>query len=246
MRQLILPDNYRKEMEGWKKDCPFVFIGITTYKGELNYRLSNILMLWMARAMSKKTFKFTTAVCANHTPLDSARNSLVRKFFNEYPESTHFCLIDDDIMPFDNTLETLLDLDLDIVSPLIFTIKHDEEEVACPAPLVFRRGENGLELKCDLEGVVETDSIPGGFFVAKKKLMEDIRKPAFKYDYDADGVKTRGTDEYFTDRIIEAGYKMHVHSDLIVEQGLRIGGASFNMAMIRMADKLSKMGVGSA
>jgi hypothetical protein len=225
-----------------KQDRPNIFIAITTVNEFIFYGLAEVLIQW---AVSSE-FDFAVNFIAREKPLDSARNMIVNRFLSMDAENfTHLCMIDNDIKPKPDTMTRLLAADKDVICPLIFSLRNDENaQTTHPIPLIFKKiNDNGdMQITTDVEGIAETANIAGGFMLIKREVIENVKKPAFRYGYKQDGVVNCGTDTYFSKAVEEAGYKLFIDTAAEADQVGLVSLISYNNALIDCAEKFSRRG----
>ena len=209
-----------------------------SWDGKVSIGLLNVVHKW-AR-------KFDIVLqTANHlVPLDYARNWGIAKFLQT--DCTHFLGVDTDIVPVGECLERLVEENKDCISPVIFTTKPDthpdidikKDAVPVPVPIIFRKTSKGLRIiPPNGKKLMDVDLAPGGMFLVKRKVIESIKKPAFKYKYHRNGVVIGGTDVYFSERLQKHGYKIHIHTKVFAEQWIDIGAKSINDTMVRYSPR---------
>jgi len=213
-----------------------VFIHIPTLDSKVELGLMIACITWC------RNVKISVNGSVHQIPLDHARNTAVDYFLEKKTDCTHFCGIDSDMLPTPGLLEALLLCNKDVIAPLIYTVKPDCDPtnpknvpVPVPFPIVCERKNGKLKPKAPPQRPVifESDLLPGGFYLVKRRVIEKLRKPAFRYKYDRKGYLAGGTDNYFSERIQEAGFKIHVHAGLHADQNVTIGAAMFNDTMAR-------------
>jgi hypothetical protein len=196
------------------------FIHIPTMDGRVECGLLQAVACWA------KWLPMSINQSMHMVPLDYARNHAINDFLDA-KDCTHFLGIDEDIIPFPGTLEAMLTADVDAIAPLIY-------------PIVCERRNGGMKPKMfSSKELVEVDLIPGGMYLLKRRVVEKLRKPVFKYKYDRRGYLKGGTDRYLSDGIKKAGFKMHVHPVVRCEQTVIIGANSFNDTMNRYCTRRS-------
>lgn len=138
-----------------------------------------------------------------------SRNSLLEHHFHNDPNWTHVFFIDSDIVPPQDALKKMLELDADIatgVYPLFMSTGVFWS--------VSDKNDDWIPIIKDLpKEPVETKSCGGGCLLIRREVLVDIKWPWFKTEYqeiylnEGKGIKV-GEDVYFCKKAIDKGYKI--------------------------------------
>lgn len=94
---------------------------------------------------------------------------------------THYLFIDSDIEVKVEDIKRLLNYNLDIIS----AVYKSRESEYCYVGGLFKRDKNGiidaLKMKTDSEGLMEVDWVGAGCLLIKKKVLENLPFPWFRY-----------------------------------------------------------------
>jgi len=144
------------------------------------------------------------------SPIDRARNYLVSEALKH--DATHIWFIDTDQVIPKGTLEALLDMDGDIVSPLYF-------EKGIPYWPCFRIWDkNGNYRRTNhikWNDYMEIDGVGMGCSLIKAKVFKKVRKPWFKWVVKG-GESVLGEDLYFCKKAKNAGFKILLNTHFVV------------------------------
>ena len=151
-------------------------------------------------------------------PVDAARNEIVELFLQS--DCEYLLMIDADMSddPDYLTAPRFLDLasyDKDIIGPIMLMYK-DEDVV--PIVLVYDEKAEGLKvMKSFILGqVLECDAIGSGVMMIKRRVLEKLEPPYFKYLMDEKTGKLKlGQDFYFCQKAREAGFHVYTHTGIM-------------------------------
>lgn len=197
---------YRRKWSGdkaWVHDNhPSVFVALPCVDGFVWNELALHCMAWLKDRdmnISVRPYPFMA-------PLDSARNTAVYNFMQDYYDYIFFC--DADVVPPPDAIHRLILHGKDIVGALCLTFRHDDQGVPFPYPAAFKRNHEGYKIHYgkDLE---EVDVIGGGAFLVSRRVFEAIKRP-FAFTYDEYGRVEHSEDFYFCMKAKEAGFKIYM------------------------------------
>jgi len=176
--------------------------------------------------------RFTVRTLAGLKGYDFVRNCAVQSFMaGDYDR---LWMIDDDIMPTEDVF-ALLDVDADIVAPLMPTLKWDMGENTFNFHVAYAAGRysdiNDLSTAVDIDisggGVVDVDMVGTGCTIIRREVLEDPRmcydasdleddepRPIFRYHRKSNGAHKRGEDEDFCVRAKLLGYSVKLHTGI--------------------------------
>lgn len=201
---------FYKFREKWKDQKelgykPRIFIAIPVVNGYVRHELSVRLIEWSHDPEMTVSIKYYPGL----SPLDHARNRAVKDFLEDYWD--YFMMIDADTVPPQNCLRELLGADKDVVCPLVFTFKVDDKGIPFPIPVANRYDENGAYRPYyEGNGVTETDTITGGCFLIKRKVLEQLERP-FYFTYHKNGIVEYSEDFIFSQQAQKLGYKLYTN-----------------------------------
>lgn len=168
-----------------------VCIAIPTVDGNIYYGLAILLIKWA----SQKTIPVEILVQPFFSPVECARNEIVRRFL--LSDCTHLLMIDDDIVPPEDTLERLLFHDKMIagaVCPVVYP-KNGKLEFAFNA---YHKENDGsyTPLINASSALHSVDAIGTGCTMFKREIFEHS-KLLFQTLLDDTGKKWQGEDLNF-------------------------------------------------
>lgn len=167
--------------------------------------------------------------------VDLARNTIVKHFLGQ-PTFDRLWMIDEDITPEEDVFQ-ILDLDADIVAPMMPVMKFERSEGKFSFDLAYAAGNftdiNDLstEVEPDLTKgkPVEVDMVGTGCTVIRRAVLEDKRMwfndddleegdppPVFRYHKKSNGSHRLGEDADFSVRARKLGYKIMLHTGVFV------------------------------
>lgn len=199
--------NKFREKHNLKEKKPKVFISIPCVDGQVNYRLAIRLIEWSHDPEIQVKIQFYP----NLVPLDNARNKAVKEFLEDYYD--YFMHIDDNIIPPPNALREMLEADKDIIAPLCFTMKQDDEGFWFPLIVAHRYNKDGKYEPYYGKGIEETDIVTGGCHLVKREVMEKLERPYY-FTYHKNGLVEYSEDFVFSQQCQKLGYKMFTHYGL--------------------------------
>jgi len=154
---------------------------------------------------------YATSVCPMHnfTPAASARNILCKKVLEleEYPD--WICMIDNDMDPPYNLLDTVKDAPADagIVVPEFSMFNQTEKKLTlCWSPDIPEYDGHPIKLDIGFHRLVKCGT--GAIFI-KPEAFRNIAYPYFTYVYNEDGMQTGTEDIAFCEKAIKAGVKIY-------------------------------------
>lgn len=137
---------------------------------------------------------------------------------------THLYFMDYDVVPPPNTLQKLLGYDLPIVAGIYPMLVNDKLawsfKVGGDAGGKVGYGWYYLD-KSLPKGLTKATAVGGSTLLVKREVFEKIERPWFKMVYKAIDEKGRcydyAEDEYFSKKVIEAGYDIMVDPTIICD-----------------------------
>lgn len=169
-------------------------------------------------------------------PVDANRNEMVKSFL-EKEEAEWLLMIDNDIVPPTNILEMVLH-DEPVVSA-VCTIKKGP----VPSPTVMKEeGDSYRQIninevvdEMDEEGLIEVDGVGTGALLIRRDVLEDMKPPWFKFQYNEYGGLKLGEDFYFSRRCQQNDVPMHVDTNIITSHFKKLDLTEYanNVAEIR-------------
>lgn len=157
-------------------------------------------------------------------PHDTARNWCVKKFLEE-TDATHIFFVDSDVIPPKDALEKLLAADVDVISGAYPIKKMNQNESRIEtvyALFSFKDGDDNLYPIKSGSGIAEIDRAGAGCLLIRRNVFDEISKPYFKWQYDAEGLMERGEDMEFCKKVKEAGIPIHAHFDVVCQHSKEI------------------------
>lgn len=143
---------------------------------------------------------YTVSVNMRHMqPVDANRNEIVKSFL-EKEDAKWLLMIDDDIVPPVDILK-MAEHDKPVVSA-VCTIKKGQ----VPQPVVLREsGDNFEQINIkdavntiDDDGLLPVDGVGTGCLLIRREVLEEMRPPWFKFEYNEYGGLKLGEDLYFS------------------------------------------------
>lgn len=200
---------------------PFrVLVGIPTM-GAVQPNLVAVLLRWAREFKDDEvSFYFTYRV----SPVDRARNQIVKFFLEEPSNFTHLLFIDSDTVPPVDALRRLLSHDQPMVSGLTPILhwnqvaKHwdtfdncfthqDTDDAGKPTATHVAERHTGLQqiFRCGSSCVL-----------IKREVFEALTKPHYEFLYNEDRTQhTRSEDIHFCDNVRAAGFTIHADTDVV-------------------------------
>lgn len=183
--------------------------------GDITTDLVGRLLLWQGEFKNRITFYMPT----NFTPVDAARNDIVREFLaGDY---THLWQIDADTIPPTWALRSLLSADVDIITGATPAMRRNTEGEWSPALMTMKKVERDgkvVHLSYRGHGIESIERTGGSCLMLKRHVVEDMlaRGPLFVTLMEPDYLKKKvGEDIYFSDRAIAEGYKIYANYNVI-------------------------------
>ena len=209
---------------------PSVFISVPCYDGKINHELTLRLIQWSHDPNFTCTIKFYPYLA----PLDNARNLAVKDFLEGYWDRFFHC--DNDIVPPENCITELLKVDKDIIAPLCFTIKHDDDNTPFTIPVAMKYDENHQYRPYYGKGIEEVDAMTGGAFLIKREVFEKIDRP-FAFTYHKNGIVEYSEDFYFSQQCQKLGYKLYTHFGIVTKHIKEIDCSGINQLCLKIQNE---------
>jgi GT2 family glycosyltransferase len=147
-------------------------------------------------------------------PLPHARNMQVHRFLKS--SCTHLFTLDSDCIPKPGTIQKLLARDLPVVVAPHATVVGEEVGV-----MALDRVPDGYRQHRPMSGFQKCDAVGGSGILVRREVLEELGPPWFMFEYDQNGLLSKGEDFYFSDRLKAAGYEIWV--DFALTQRHRVG-----------------------
>lgn len=152
-------------------------------------------------------------------PVDANRNEMVKSFL-EKEDAEWLLMIDNDIVPPVDILK-MVEHDEPVVSA-VCTIKKGD----VPQPVIVRdNGDNYRQVNIqeavdeidDETGLLQVDGVGTGALLIRRDVLEDMKPPWFKFQYNEYGGLQLGEDFYFSRRCQENNVPMYVDTTMITQ-----------------------------
>lgn len=157
------------------------------------------------------------------SPVDRARNDIVRYFLENDAGFTHLLFIDADTIPPVDGLKRLLSHDKAIVSGLTPILRFDDQSKAwetfdncfthvedCPD------GTTKTHMAERRTGLQEVYRCGASCVLINREVFEALKKPYYEFLYNEDGTRhTRSEDIHFCDKAREAGFTLWADTEVI-------------------------------
>jgi len=216
---------FRQKFKKELGDKSRIFIAIPN-NGWIHAELATVLIHWT----HDPSISIRLFMPIGLSPLDNARNTCVKEFLEDYYD--YILFIDNDIVPPLKALRELLKADKDIIAPLCFTWKRDDNNQGFPMPVAHRYAKNGEYEPYIGKGIEETDIVTGGMFLSKREVLEKMDRP-FAFTYHANGTVIYSEDFYFAQKAQKLGYKLYTHYDLLCKHFRNIDIKEINTLMVQ-------------
>ena len=145
--------------------------------------------------------------------VDNNRNTIVDNFLKS--DFDYLLMIDEDTVPFLNPID-LVDMDKDVIILPALTFQKNQEN-----PVIFniyeKDGRYYKTLVCGKEKFVEIDAGGTGCILIKRKVLEKIKRPFESVWNDKTGIREKGSDIYFCEKVKSKGFKIWTHWDYICD-----------------------------
>ena len=148
-------------------------------------------------------------------PTPSNRVQIAQSFMKS--DADYMLQIDADTWPYKSPLE-LMETGLDVIA-FPYPILRQRQTTEPPIVISLTPLDDEQRHFTVGEGMVQVKRGGGGAFMVHRRVFEKLPRPWFGYDYDEDGIVTRGADVKFFDDAREAGFEvwaamgyMHGHS----------------------------------
>lgn len=177
-----------------------VCIAVPTQSGNIYFELALRLIQWS----SQKTIPVEIMFQPFSSPVDHARNDIVRRFL--LTKCTHLLMIDDDIVPPYETLERLLFHDKEIVAAVCPLIGPDNTGRLVTTLNVFSKQQNGMYIPwLDASpSIHEVDAAGTGCIMIRREVLTSMQAP-FMTLYEDTGLKWQGEDINFCEEAKNLG-----------------------------------------
>ncbi len=218
--------NILRKKHNMDKKNPRIYVAVMCFDGFVHSELALRLIEWTHIPDLTVKIKFYT----NLAPLDNARNAAVKDFLEDYCD--YLVFLDDDIIPPPGSLQELLRENKDVIAPLCFTMKADDNGLSCPMPVAHRYDKDKKYRPYYGKGVEETDIITGGMFMAKREIYEKLERP-FYFTYHKNGLVIYSEDFVFSQQCQKLGYKLFTHYGLLCKHIRNVDIKGINDLMVK-------------
>jgi len=191
-----------------------IFIGVPTM-GTINTELALHLMRWNLTERYQVKIYFETGMI----PISAAQNSIVAEFLST--DYSHLFLLESDVIPPPNRIcrndaLDLVSLEVDAVDGLCFICERGAPfNGKAVAASKFRKDGSCLSLGPDEylpPRLIEVDVCGAGCLMIKRKVLETLKPPYFKFECDDDGGVKITQDYFFAMKAKKSGFGIHIHS----------------------------------
>ena len=173
-----------------------VWITVLT-DGQIRHELAVALISMSHDGRYALEFHFSFA-----RPISSNRCLLVKQFLAS--DADWLIMLDSDTWPYANLLD-LVEADKDVVIFPTPILRLDAPEPPVVSNITPLNG-NIVDLnKVPLEEVLRGG---GSAMLLSRRVLEGVERPAFKYEFDEDGITTRDEDMYFCAKARAAGFEI--------------------------------------
>jgi hypothetical protein len=132
---------------------------------------------------------------SNSRPIDHNRNILVNEFLKS--DCNWLLMIDSDVAPPVNLLE-MCENNVPVCSAYVSTCVANEI-----IPVGMTKNDTGYyhDFKHSAPELHRVDAVGTGCILIRRDVFDTLKKPYFKFIYDADGILTKGEDFYFSEKV---------------------------------------------
>lgn len=197
---------------------PKVLLGLPTM-GDMDTMLVVVLMKWIAEAYTTGKYNLSFYPTYKVTPVDNARNEIVREFLKS--DCTHLLFIDADTVPPDNTIERLLRVNQPIVSAITPIIEHDEARADSDSNGFYKKWNavderTGTHVKPNT-GVLPIIGAGSSCILVKREVYERMKEPWYRFLYEDDNHKPCevGEDIAFVAKAKGMGFNCYAETSVI-------------------------------
>lgn len=202
---------------------PKILIAIPTM-GSVHTFLMLTILKWVMKYTENGKYNISMYTTMSVQPVDNARNEIVEEFLKS--DCTHLFFIDSDTIPPEDALDKLMSLNCDVASGITPIIELDQNRVNDSSGFYKRSNILGMdnELVQPDTGIVDMKAGGGSCLLIKRKVLEDLQKPIFRFVYKdchPEGVSFNGTkdmmseDYYFCAKALGKGFTMKCDSSII-------------------------------
>lgn len=191
-----------------------IFIGIPSL-GRIQTQLALNLLAW------KSSRKYQVEIYHENgeKPVSSAQNKIIREFLTR--DMDYLLLLESDVIPPPNRICPSSSLDLtefevDMVNGLCFICERGAPFIGKAAAASRFEEERCLSLGPEElypPRLIEVDFTGAGCLMVKRKVLESLVVPYFKFEYTENGDKVIiSQDYYFSKQVKEKGFQIFIHS----------------------------------
>lgn len=185
-----------------------VLIAIPTM-GYIKTDLVSRLLYWV------KNFKGIAHATCGVSPVDHARNEIVRNFLKT--DCTHLFFVDSDTVPPVEALEELLKMNVDVASAITHIYRDGGIINNCFTD--YTSNEFGTTMTAVIEhtGIQEVVRCGGSCLLIKREVLEKVEIPWFLNEWNEKFTGYVSEDLYFCDKAVKAGFKIFCNTDIVCE-----------------------------
>ena len=215
-------------------DREHILIAVPALDYTISASIGHLFSVAQKKSVLPGKYRFSMTTVEGVHGHDFVRNSIA-KLFLEGPFD-RLWMIDDDIVPQENVFD-ILDVDADIVAPLMPTLKWDVTDGVFNFNPAYAAGAyddiNDISTSKDVDisggGAVPVDMVGTGCTVIRRSVLEDARMryssadldepdpPAiFRFQKKSNGGYRSGEDEDFCVRARRIGYSVALHTGIEV------------------------------
>lgn len=203
--------------EAHKCNCaevePKVFIAVPTM-GHIKTELVSCLIHW--RMSLKGVIHATCGV----SPVDHARNEIVRKFLTT--NCTHLFMVDADTIPPNDAIQKLLDLDKPVASGLTHIYRDGSVIPNCFINCKTGAEVSTMEAVIQDTGVREIERCGGSCVLIKREVLEKLGGKWFQNIWNEDYTGYTSEDLSFCDKVRAAGFTIWADTSIMCQHSKEI------------------------
>ena len=152
--------------------------------------------------------KYQIVIKIAYWPVDHARNEMVRDFLKS--DCTHLLFIDEDTIPPVDAPQRLLESGKDIISGITPIYSDRGVKMNCFI------NKDGKEYQVNKNsGIVEISRCGASCLMISRKVLEGMKEPWFKIQYDDTGRPVMSEDLTFCDNAVKLGNQIYCDTSII-------------------------------
>ena len=163
---------------------------------------------WLLRAFVELAPNVEVQIVNDPRPLQHVRNVQAQRFLAS--ACTHLFLLDADCVPKPGTVQRLVAYGLPIVAAPHATMIDGELGVMA----VDRRNGHYVQHR-PIEGLQRVDAVGGSGLLIERRVLEEIGPPYFRFEYDGNGLLSKGEDFCFCEDATQLGYEIWADCELV-------------------------------